>query len=72
MDAVNLKFSVPGIDFNRPLRELETEKYQEEIREARRMEELEEQEKRRLYLVRREEERAEVPSYMGIRLDLLA
>lgn len=72
MDAVKLTFSVPGTALNRPLRELEAERYREEIREARRVDELKEQEKRRLSRIKWEEERAELPSDMGVQVDLLA
>lgn len=72
MDAVNLMFSVPDIVFNRPLRELEAERYREEVREARRLYEQREQEQKRLVEMEEREERAEIPPYMGMQVDLLA
>ena len=64
MDMVAIPF--------RPLEELEAERYRTEMEEVRRFNELKKQEKNRLEKEKRNEERAELPSYMGVRVDLLA
>ncbi len=64
MDMVAIPF--------RHLEELEAERYRTEMEEVRRFNELKKQEKNRLEKEKRNEERAELPSYMGVRVDLLA
>ncbi len=77
MTAVSPVLPVPDILVNRPLEELEAERYRKELYEARRLEEKERIEREQLEKEKekeasREEARAVLPYYMGVRVDLLA
>ncbi len=77
MMAVSTVLPVQEIQQNRPLEELEAERYRKELYEGRRLEKEREQEKNRLEKERekkayRESDRADIPYYMGVKVDLLA
>ena len=76
MDTVSPVLSVSEIFLNRPLEELEADRYRKEVEESRRLVKVREEKRERLEkerLKKKEERiRAELPSYMGMKVDLLA
>ena len=77
MMTVSTVLPVQEIQQNRPLEELEAERYRKELYETRRLDKKREQEEYRRVTERekksyRESARAEIPYYMGVKVDLLA